>query len=153
MADFKRAQQTLEFDKIKNMLADCALTEGSKQAALSLEIEDDLFRVRKMQLQTTDAKRLDALKGKPPFGNVRDITARELDDNFSVMTAVIEVNAKLIHTQNQRVVAARTFVQVQPAATPAVGDVVEAFRLGMQQVAGEIIGWTLAAGHGDHPRE
>ena len=24
--------------------------------------------------------------------NVRDITARELDDNFSVMTAVIEVN-------------------------------------------------------------
>ena len=67
--------------------------------------------------------------------------------------ATIEVNAKLIHTQNQRVVAARTFVQVQPAATPAVGDVVEAFRLGMQQVAGEIIGWTLAAGHGDRPRE
>ncbi len=100
MADFQRAQVTLEFDKIKNMLAECALTEGSKAAALSLEVQDDLFRVRKMQLQTTDARRLDALKGKPPFGNVRDITssldraqkgatlsARELMDIAAVFTS------------------------------------------------------------------
>lgn len=100
MADFQRAQTTLEFDKIKNMLADCALTEGAKDAALSLEVQDDPFRVRKMQLQTTDAKRLDALKGKPPFGNVRDISssleraekgavlsARELLDIAAVFTS------------------------------------------------------------------
>ena len=100
MADFQRAQATLEFDKIKNMLAECALTEGAKEAALALEIEDDVFRVRKLQLQTTDAKRLDALKGKPPFGNLRDVTpsldraekgaalsARELLDIAAVFTS------------------------------------------------------------------
>ena len=100
MADFEKALKTLEFDKIREMLASCALTDGARAAALALCPSDDPVTVRAMQLQTTDACRLDALKGKPPFGGIRDVgqsvdraekgavlTARELLDIAAVFTA------------------------------------------------------------------
>ncbi|RPE79584.1 ABC-type transport auxiliary lipoprotein family protein [Vulcaniibacterium tengchongense] len=60
--------------------------------------------------------------------------------------ATIEVAAKLLHAQDQRIVAARSFARAQPAASAAVPDVVEAFRLGLGELAHELAGWTLASG-------
>lgn len=66
--------KTLEFDKIREMLADCASTEGAKQYALSLTPsvypEEILRRLRK----TTDSRRLIDAKGMPSFGMVSDIS-------------------------------------------------------------------------------
>ena len=61
---------TLEFDKIREMLADCALTEGAKKAALCLEPTDNPDAVLRRQRRTSDARRLMDAKGMPPFGHV-----------------------------------------------------------------------------------
>ena len=73
MTDFDRAVVTLEFDKIREMLRDCALTDGAKEAALALTPSGDPHEVRRLQEETTDAFRLESVKGKPPFGSVRNI--------------------------------------------------------------------------------
>lgn len=73
MADFSRAQYTLEFDKIKKLLQDCATTEGAKELAARLMPSADVARARAAQKRTTDAKRLVQSKGAPSFGAIRDV--------------------------------------------------------------------------------
>ena len=58
---------TLEFDKIINMLADCALTEGAKARARALVPTDDYDVIIRRQTKTEDAKRLINAKGYPAF--------------------------------------------------------------------------------------
>ncbi len=67
-------------------------------------------------------------------------------------SAVIEVNALLLSTQDQRVVASRTFEHAQPATGTAVPDVVAAFEQSMAAVVHDIAGWTLAQGQADAQR-
>ena len=66
--------RSLEFDKIREMLAECALTEGAKELSLSLlpsvYPEEILRRLRR----TTDSRRLIDAKGVPSFGLVKDVT-------------------------------------------------------------------------------
>ena len=66
--------KTLEFDKIREMLADCAATQGAKEYAMELTPsvypEEILRRLRK----TTDSRRLIDAKGVPSFGMVSDIS-------------------------------------------------------------------------------
>ena len=69
----EKSKTKLEFDKILGMLADCALTEGAKQMALSLTPEEYPDRVLRRQRRTTDARRLCDSKGMPSFGMVTDI--------------------------------------------------------------------------------
>ncbi|WP_305805650.1 ABC-type transport auxiliary lipoprotein family protein [Stenotrophomonas sp. YIM B06876] len=66
--------------------------------------------------------------------------------------ATIELNAKLIHSTDQRVIASRTFLQVQPASATGTAEVALAFEQALQQVAAELVGWTLAAGQADSAR-
>ena len=66
---------TLEFDKIRILLADCAMTEGGRALALSLEPSDRAEVIIRRQRRTTDARRLSDAKGAPTFGNVRDVSA------------------------------------------------------------------------------
>ncbi len=66
-------------------------------------------------------------------------------------TVVIEVNAKLIHVADQRVVADRTFRQAQPVGSTDVPAVAAAFERGLQQLAQEMVGWTLTSGQADQP--
>lgn len=61
-------------------------------------------------------------------------------------SAVIEVNAKLLHAQDRDVVASRTFLQATPAAGTAVPDVIAAFELGLGSLTRDIAGWTLTTG-------
>lgn len=58
---------TLEFDKIRAMLADCASTDGAKARALSLMPVDDIDTVNDRQTKAEDAKRLINAKGYPSF--------------------------------------------------------------------------------------
>ncbi|WP_386812082.1 ABC-type transport auxiliary lipoprotein family protein [Lysobacter koreensis] len=62
--------------------------------------------------------------------------------------ATIEVNAKLLHAQDQQVVAAHTFVQAQPSASTAVPDVVTAFERSLGAISQDLAGWVLTSGDG-----
>ena len=73
MADFKKAIKTLEFDKIREMLADCAPTAGAKELARRLMPESDAVRVKRALAQTSAARYLTTKKAPPPFGAVKDI--------------------------------------------------------------------------------
>jgi len=64
---------TLEFDKIREMLATYALTEGAKAQALSLLPSDYPEEARRLQRRTTDSRRLLDQKGMPSFGMVKDV--------------------------------------------------------------------------------
>ncbi len=58
---------TLEYDKIKAMLSECAYTSGAKARALALLPSDDFDVVAERQKRTFDAKRLINAKGYPSF--------------------------------------------------------------------------------------
>ncbi len=62
-----KALTALEFDKIKEMLAQSAATEGARAMALSLAPSDDFDTVVLRQTRTADAKRLVNAKGYPSF--------------------------------------------------------------------------------------
>ncbi len=65
---------TLEYDKIRTMLAECALTEGARAEAMRLVPSDAPEVVKRNLRHTTDAKRLSFQKGTPSFGHAVDIT-------------------------------------------------------------------------------
>ena len=59
--------KTLEFDKIIDMLVDCAATDGAKARARALAPSDDYDVVIDRLTKTDDAKRLINAKGYPAF--------------------------------------------------------------------------------------
>ena len=67
-----RTLNILEFNKIVEMLAECAQTEGAKARALSLMPSDDIEVVLQRQERTADAKRLINAKGYPSFTAAED---------------------------------------------------------------------------------
>ncbi len=67
-------------------------------------------------------------------------------------TALIEVNAKLIHVIDQRVVADRTFRQENPVGSTDVAQVTVALEQGLQTLTTNVVGWTLVTGEQDHAR-
>ena len=64
---------TLEFDKIRAMLADACPTAGAAELAYGLTPAEHVEQVRRRQRRTTDAKRLSDAKGMPSFGSVTDV--------------------------------------------------------------------------------
>lgn len=66
--------KTLEFDKIREMLASCAQTEGAAEMARSLVPSDRIDDILRRLNRTTDAKRIFDVKGSPSFGSVKDIS-------------------------------------------------------------------------------
>ncbi len=63
---------TLEFDKIRAMLASVCPTAGAAELANALTPDDRAEIVARNQTATTDARRLLDAKGMPPFGSVND---------------------------------------------------------------------------------
>lgn len=61
--------------------------------------------------------------------------------------AVIDIYAKLVHTTDGEVVAARSFRESEPAAGTEVDAVVDAFSRALDRSTGQIVGWTLAGGN------
>ena len=81
---------------------------------------------------------------------------RRFDSDYAgaaTPSAVIELNAKLLLSSDQRVVAARTFVVSKPASSTAIPQVVEAFEQSLQALGQEVAGWTLAEGEADARRK
>ncbi|MCL2518367.1 MAG: endonuclease MutS2 [Oscillospiraceae bacterium] len=73
MAIYDKALITLEYNKIINMLADCAATEGAKELAYRLQPFCDKDKIEKLLEQTNDAKYLVSIKGQPTFGAVKNV--------------------------------------------------------------------------------
>ena len=71
----EKTLSTLEFDRIRELLADCAPTEGSRAMALTLQPTNDIGRVLRRQRRTSDARRFADEKGAPSFGGVVDVSA------------------------------------------------------------------------------
>lgn len=67
----------------------------------------------------------------------------------AVPSATIELNAKLLHVNQQRVVASRTFLRKRQSAGTEVVQVTAAFDQALGELAGEVVGWTLASGEMD----
>ena len=67
----------------------------------------------------------------------------------AVPSATIEVNAKLLRMRDQHIVAARTFLQAQPAADAEVAQVVAAFDQALAAISHDLAGWTLQSGQAD----
>jgi len=64
----------------------------------------------------------------------------------AVPAAVIEVSAKLVHGPDQEIVASRTFLHAEPATSPDVPQVVEAFSRSLGAIARDVSGWVLENG-------
>ncbi len=62
-----KTNDVLEFNKIVNMLAECAATEGAAARALSLIPSDDYEQIIERHTKADDAKRLINAKGYPSF--------------------------------------------------------------------------------------
>lgn len=65
---------SLEFNKICDLLVESAPTDGAKTMARMLLPSNDIDVVIRRQKFTTDAKRLTEEKGMPSFGGVKDIS-------------------------------------------------------------------------------
>lgn len=74
-----KSLRIIEFDKIKDMLANLCQTDGAKRMAYLLEPLSDVDKIQLALKQTTEAKMLVGVKGFPSFGgvfDVRDVTER-----------------------------------------------------------------------------
>ena len=75
----EKTLKKLEFDKIREMLADCAMTEGAKKKAMTCKPAPTLYTVNILLDRTSAAKDLSDRKGSPSFysvAEVRDSTDR-----------------------------------------------------------------------------
>lgn len=71
---FRRAVVTLEFDKILNMLSECAPFEGCIDVIRSITPSVSRDFIITMQRQTTEARNFVNTKGAPSFYGVKDIS-------------------------------------------------------------------------------
>ena len=73
MLNLEKSINKLEFNKIRIMLSDLALTEGAKMRALSLMPSSSFSVVEKRQELTENAKSMSAIKGVPSFNSMPEI--------------------------------------------------------------------------------
>lgn len=71
----------------------------------------------------------------------------------AVPSATIELTAKLMHASDQRIVASRTFLQVQPSSGTEVAQVTSAFDQALGKLGAEVVGWVLVTGEADARRK
>jgi dsDNA-specific endonuclease/ATPase MutS2 len=67
-------EKQIEFDKIKTMWADLAVTEYAKEKIEETEIILDEKELRRALLDTTNSRRMIEELGNPPVQNVTEIT-------------------------------------------------------------------------------
>lgn len=84
---FDRAIKTLEFDKIREMLAAVCPTEGAREMASALRPSRAILTVRRMLAETDAARAMQTVKGMPPFYGITDITGTvDRADKGAVLT-------------------------------------------------------------------
>ncbi len=70
---YEKSLNILELPAVLEMLAGEAASAAAKEAALELRPSDNIYEIQYLQRETTDAKRLIALKGAPPLAAISDI--------------------------------------------------------------------------------
>ncbi|MDR2871420.1 MAG: ABC-type transport auxiliary lipoprotein family protein [Xanthomonadaceae bacterium] len=81
---------------------------------------------------------------------IMDIRRFESDyTDQTVPVVTIEVSAKLLDNADQHVIAARTFLSTQPAASVDIREVVDAFEQALAAITHDVAGWTLTSGEAD----
>ena len=106
MKDFSKAIFILEYDKIREMLAMCAPTDGARAKALRLEPDTVIDGIKSELAKTTQAVTLIGTKGMPSFYSVGYfssslekaekggcMTPRELLDIASLLRCVASLNS------------------------------------------------------------
>ena len=94
----KKHRQALELDKILQMLADCASCEDSREKALALEPQTDLFMAREEMRRTSDANMLSNRYGTPTiyrFSNIKGMVKRAQVGTSLSMKELLEVSNAL----------------------------------------------------------
>jgi len=94
----QKSLETLEYNKIIDMLVECASTEGAKSRARALVPSDDIETVRGRQMRTEDAKRLVNAKGYPAFtADERTVSSAERAYKGAILSPaeLIEIAALL----------------------------------------------------------
>lgn len=71
----KKSLNVLEFDKIKNMLTNMAVTQGAKALCEKLLPESDKYVIERLLKETGEAESLVIKKGNPPLSPVGEIKA------------------------------------------------------------------------------
>ncbi|MBQ9922255.1 MAG: endonuclease MutS2, partial [Clostridia bacterium] len=105
MENFKKAIKTLEFDKVLDMLCDCASLEGAKEKIMQSVPETDIAIVKQLQKQTTDAKNMSVTKGNPSFFGVKpveDSIARAEKSAILSIKELLNIEALLTAIRNLR---------------------------------------------------
>ena len=72
---YEKSLVKLELNQVLAMLADCAGSEGGKEACLKLRPTSDLEEVEQMLGKTTAASELSTRKGYPAFASAADVSA------------------------------------------------------------------------------
>ena len=72
---YQKSQNTLEFPRVLELLADHAVSDSAKALARSLVPSSDIAEVSLAIQKTSDARRLIGIKGTPSFSGVRDVSA------------------------------------------------------------------------------
>ncbi len=70
---YEKSLKTIELPAVLSLLAERAVSEGAKQAALALRPSADERQVRERLAETTDAKKLLETKGSPSFAGLKDV--------------------------------------------------------------------------------
>ena len=72
---YEKSQNILELNRVLEMLAGEAVSDGAKEAALALKPESDRDTVKKLLAETGAAKKMMVLHGTPSFSGVTDVSA------------------------------------------------------------------------------
>ncbi|MDO4770121.1 MAG: ABC-type transport auxiliary lipoprotein family protein [Brachymonas sp.] len=125
------------------------------QGAVWNEAPPQLLRNRLLDAFMTDGHLPTVDTDEGPSAQVDYLLASQLRSFHSVYengsalpTALVRVDAQLIHTGSNRIVASRSFVVKQPAASKEVPAVVQALGQAADQVAQQMVDW--AASHAKH---
>ncbi|MBQ3040918.1 MAG: endonuclease MutS2 [Clostridia bacterium] len=100
MLNLEKSIRILEFDKILNMLASLAYTEGARKRALALMPSSNRDTVLRRQEYTANAKKMAGIKGAPSFGGMPEILdAVEKAEKNSILSPreILDV-ASVLHT-------------------------------------------------------
>lgn len=70
---YEKSLKILELPAVLSMLANEAVSEAAKEAALELRPSANIYEIQDRLKETTDAKRLISLKGTPPFSSIVNV--------------------------------------------------------------------------------
>lgn len=125
------------------------------QGAVWNEAPPQMLRNRLLDAFMADGRLPTVDTDEGPSAQVDYLLASQLRSFHSVYangsalpTALVRVDAQLIHTNSNRVVASRSFVVQQPAASKEVPAVVQALGQATDQLAQQMVDW--AASHAKH---